>query len=497
MQQKTKTVSIRRVTWRYFALILLLALAGVVFITTVGVYSSRELAQHHEAFELDVLSRDLGDLVGFYRDIARAEARQQEVADILAFADVERAVLWAKELRSIVPESIGMALIDREGNVLGEPLQLNLGEQCVSDLRHMLAGEAVSRPPVHTDVPSLRHFDVMVPVRPGEESLGLLFMSFSLNVLQQRIEQWVGPHHYMRVVDADGNTLAEAGVAQSAGYHQREFVHAAVPGTEWRMHYIGEEWAVDRLFLVAFAIGAVIFVVSLVITLLFYTRLVRIFNSDLRRIKALLSGINSGQEATKKGRETRLLETVSIMEDVSALVGDIEQANRLLKQQSMHDALTGLLNRRAFDESLVHYVGLAERGVRARLVMLDLDLFKQVNDRYGHVVGDEVLKALADTLRERCRSADVLARVGGDEFALIMPGDVGTGIDEWFDDIKQRFLQRQKALNDGKGIDPQCLLSAGSVVVGGGEHEGVSSLMRQVDKLMYEAKRSGRASIYY
>ncbi len=184
------------------------------------------------------------------------------------------------------------------------------------------------------------------------------------------------------------------------------------------------------------------------------------------------------------------------MEDVAGLVRKIEQANAQLREQSMHDPLTGLLNRRAFDEALLHYIGLAARGVTSRLVMLDLDLFKQVNDRYGHVIGDEVLTVLAETLLERCRTADILARVGGDEFALIMPVDTGD-IDEWFHDVDQMFTQRQDLINAGKGIDPKCRISAGSIIIDESTGRDVKVLMERVDQKMYEAKRTGRASICY
>lgn len=67
-------------------------------ITAVGFYTSKELVARHETFDLNVLSRDVGDLVGFYRDIYLAVARQQEVADILQFEDSEQVVAWAREI---------------------------------------------------------------------------------------------------------------------------------------------------------------------------------------------------------------------------------------------------------------------------------------------------------------------------------------------------------------------------------------------------------------
>jgi diguanylate cyclase (GGDEF)-like protein len=135
----------------------------------------------------------------------------------------------------------------------------------------------------------------------------------------------------------------------------------------------------------------------------------------------------------------------------------------------------------------------------SRLILLDLDLFKQVNDRYGHGVGDEVLGALAESLRERCRNSDILARLGGDEFALILPGTPGDGneLDRWFKDLEQRFIQKQMQINGGKGIDPQCRISAGSVVIDENSGKDIKSLMTIADQQLYEAKRAGRAKICY
>ncbi|MEL7210191.1 MAG: GGDEF domain-containing protein, partial [Actinomycetota bacterium] len=96
-----------------------------------------------------------------------------------------------------------------------------------------------------------------------------------------------------------------------------------------------------------------------------------------------------------------------------ALVAELDRMTR-------EDSLTGLANRRAWDEGLDRACALAERnGCPFAVVLLDLDRFKAVNDRYGHVRGDEVLETVATALRGRVRAADLLARIGGDEFAVL------------------------------------------------------------------------------
>ncbi|MGC1420635.1 MAG: PAS domain S-box protein [Acidimicrobiales bacterium] len=93
-----------------------------------------------------------------------------------------------------------------------------------------------------------------------------------------------------------------------------------------------------------------------------------------------------------------------------------------LIELSERDALTGLRNRRRFDRDIAEQVERAHRyGEHAVLMMIDLNGFKQINDRHGHKVGDQVLKSVASALRGRLRDSDMVARIGGDEFAIVMP----------------------------------------------------------------------------
>jgi len=106
----------------------------------------------------------------------------------------------------------------------------------------------------------------------------------------------------------------------------------------------------------------------------------------------------------------------------------------VLAHDASHDALTGLLNRRSFDDVLTRSVSRSVRyGWNFTLVLMDLNRFKQVNDRLGHPAGDEVLRAVGRGLRSFLRASDVAARLGGDEFAVILDGtdpDLGRGLSE-------------------------------------------------------------------
>jgi len=105
-----------------------------------------------------------------------------------------------------------------------------------------------------------------------------------------------------------------------------------------------------------------------------------------------------------------------------AYSGHLETLSRHLRSLAYRDSLTGLYNHRYFQEQLVHEVERAQRyGHQLSVLMLDVDRFKQVNDTYGHLMGDTLLSYVAQLVSAKVRSYDVAARYGGDEFAVILP----------------------------------------------------------------------------
>ena len=126
-----------------------------------------------------------------------------------------------------------------------------------------------------------------------------------------------------------------------------------------------------------------------------------------------------------------------------------------LRYDSLHDPLTKLYNRRSFDDQLLQAVSRARRYEDSfTLVTIDLDLFKLVNDTYGHAGGDEVLRAIGAAMRHALRQSDIAARTGGDEFALILPGSdaevVGPLIERLRDGV--RALDRNLPVDFSVGV---------------------------------------------
>jgi two-component system cell cycle response regulator len=165
-------------------------------------------------------------------------------------------------------------------------------------------------------------------------------------------------------------------------------------------------------------------------------------------------------------------------------------ALRELRELATRDALTGLLNRRAFDAVLAEEVDRARRlGHPLTLVILDLDHFKTINDTHGHAAGDAVLVAAAKVLEAEVRSIDRVARIGGEEFAVVL---METGADEGLI-VARRLVDRVRArtVTLESGVSLNFTASAGVAALPAyGEPE--TTLPAAADKALYAAKNAGR-----
>jgi diguanylate cyclase (GGDEF)-like protein len=164
------------------------------------------------------------------------------------------------------------------------------------------------------------------------------------------------------------------------------------------------------------------------------------------------------------------------------------EASRL-RRQARTDSLTGLLNRRAFDDKLAREVETAgSLGYDVTLVLCDLDKFKQINDRYGHPVGDEVLRAVGGVLAASVRDRDIAARYGGEELALILPGTPLLGGRRLSERIRRKLEELEIETEGGERIPVTASFGAASFPT----HGSPTSLVAAADGALYEAKDAGR-----
>lgn len=177
----------------------------------------------------------------------------------------------------------------------------------------------------------------------------------------------------------------------------------------------------------------------------------------------------------------------------AAIERDITQRKRketLLADLAFKDPLTGLNNRRGFAEIAQSLLANAQRQDRAlALAMLDIDHFKRVNDSHGHDAGDEVLCALARTLRTSVRESDVLGRFGGEEFAILLPGADGEGARGVLEKCRSRVAEAPITLRSGTAVP--ITVSIGFVTLSP-EVWSLQALIKRADMALYDAKGAGR-----
>ena len=223
---------------------------------------------------------------------------------------------------------------------------------------------------------------------------------------------------------------------------------------------------------------------------------------DADPMRDLLSGGIQSYQVEKRYRHAWghyfwVLVTVSLVRDdqdrslyVISQVQDISERKELARRLEYlidHDFLTGLFNGRRFAEEVTREVQRAMRfGSESAVLMIDLDNFKDVNDAFGHLAGDDLLKSVAAALRHRIRQTDILARVGGDEFAvLLLHTDARQA--EIVADMIVKTLNQHTAVLGGRSI--HTTVSVGVALLDGID---AASVLANADRAMYEAKAAGR-----
>ena len=175
-------------------------------------------------------------------------------------------------------------------------------------------------------------------------------------------------------------------------------------------------------------------------------------------------------------------------EDKGRLINALRERSRSLERESQEDPLTGIANRRRFDQRLGTEIELARTlGMPLTLAIADMDHFKSINDRLGHAVGDEVLRQSSSLMARLCRSNDLVARLGGEEFALILPGMQRAAAFEFCERLRQAveahpWPKVHEAL--------RVTLSIG--VAHGDDRLTPAELLEAADANLYRAKHEGR-----
>ncbi|MEL7549416.1 diguanylate cyclase [Pseudomonas protegens] len=217
---------------------------------------------------------------------------------------------------------------------------------------------------------------------------------------------------------------------------------------------------------------------------------------DLKQVlESHLEGLLGTMDHHQKQRDEREREVAARLQSLAERVSSMEQEAQGYRehleeqrQKALIDPLTGLPNRAAWSERLEHEVGQwQQHGNSLLLAMLDLDHFKRINDNYGHLAGDKVLKIIANVLRKRLRGSDFIARFGGEEFVLLLPNT------PW--PVGVRIVEALRAAIEAcpfhfKGEPVTITVSVGLSAFKAGDRSDL--VIKRADQALYRAKDAGR-----
>lgn len=195
-------------------------------------------------------------------------------------------------------------------------------------------------------------------------------------------------------------------------------------------------------------------------------------------------------EAMRAGGDDFLIKPIGESHFLATVGARVRRA-RAITSVMMRDSLTGLLNHTAIEEQFMRELSLQQRNKGLlSYVMIDLDHFKQINDRYGHAMGDRVLRTLSRLLRQRLRQTDLIGRYGGEEFVVVLPGtDAATAV-KMMNELREAFAAIRFA---SAGVDFSATFSAG--VASAPPVLDVVTIQDKADQALYGAKAAGRNQV--
>jgi len=212
-------------------------------------------------------------------------------------------------------------------------------------------------------------------------------------------------------------------------------------------------------------------------------------------VMTVLIFLSFGESLTRAGIFSSIIIPLIIAPIVTAYLANAVLESHILKEK-MHDLatvdqLTGVKNRRAFMEAAISYYKIAARNNHVlSVVLLDLDHFKKINDTFGHLVGDEVLRSIGNVFSKSIRTSDIAGRYGGEEFMFMLPGVDREGAKIFTDKLHKEI---SNTFVDHNGSKIKITVSIGVAIYDvSNDAASFEHLLDQSDKMLYKAKRKGR-----
>lgn len=483
--QRPPAVSLKRhLLWLLGGVVGLFA-AGIALSLWVSLQDSERGARQDLELEARHARIGLVRLMDYYRALLDNVASDPELIELMRAGTLDDRQRWALARQRLLPDLLGLALFDPQGEVQGEARALRISPRCVADLRRA-ADLRDMQPLLHDETAGLDHIDLVAPVHaPAGGRLGGVFISLRLDRLQRLIDDAMHPGHALILLDAAGKVLVASGKVEG----EKREVRLDMPDTSWTLVAQSPVHTLTRDGQKQALVGLLTLVA--VLTLLGVT-LVQLRRTVLRDVDATRDALAAlAREEPVPEIVPHFAEFQPALADINRIALNLQDQRVRLEYLSLTDPLTGLPNRRAFENHFAQAQGLAAREHKVALVLLDVDHFKTVNDTLGHGVGDQVLRALAESLKALTRRADLAARLAGDEFVVLLTNVEAGGLDAWYQRLADRFRSELAAL----GMELKTGLSAGQTWLRKTPDDTLGEALARADRALYRAKARGRGQL--
>ena len=397
--------------------------------------------------------------LAYLRQLIERVARQPTTQDLLSTGDNARAQRWALQMQRFFPQALGVAVIDNNANVLGEPPNHQIGPFCLTDLAQLSQGAKIKAPPVHPQAQPAPHFDLSAPVfDDAENRLGLLFVSFALDGLQDllRTNNPAGQQFVLR--DGHGNIFVQSGelAADATPHSARWPLHK----TDWQLELT--EPAVSAttpsfISLLIFNISAFLLIVGSIALLV--RRHTHRVEGDFLQVREHIEDLAHGRtdaETPKPG----LGEAAHILPALSSIRQNLSAQQQKLAQQNRTDAPTGLANRRQFNLEFSRAYDFARRNMPVCVVLSRLEGLDKLAEKAAY----RSVKLLARALLRSSRKVDLAARLGEDQFGLLLFNTKRDGIEPCLQRLQDSFHSQQLKHADIPD-DKACSLRCGYTLI--------------------------------
>ncbi len=485
----TRQTSLKKLTLKYSFFIFF---AIVILFLISFWFSYHHLQQQRINIHLNNIShkaQDISSVIVFYRYIVKQISILENTKDLIRFSNNKEAHLWAKNMQKLIPQNIGIALFDANGYILGDPPELRIGRFCLHDLNLHFSKRRISLPAVHTEIKKLAHFDIIENVNDNNEVLGVLFASFSLQVLQQKLDHIVSEGQRFSIITADKK---ETLIVKSSKLKNDSilFSHKTkIPHTDWLLLSEIAQHDLNTVFATLVFSNLLLFLV-IGILIYFFTQQINLFlKKDFNIITQHLKSLKNNHQLTRSQSKTYLVETSPLLSGVIAIAGDISSYEQQLLKISHTDELTQLPNLRYFKQHAEQQIAQANRSQKKIAFLyldldLDLDNFKSINDKISHCAGDHVLITIANRFRQFLRKNEFIARLGGDEFCMLIYSYKDRAE---LNNIVQRLINECTSnINiDGEAISINMSIGISFYPQDGSHY---NELIAQADRAMYQQK---------